>query len=284
MSLDQTPRDEEQPGREVPIDDCETLRGLIPAYSMGITDADESRLVEALLPRCPEVAVELDDFALLSQSMLFSAPPLVPPAGLHDKILAAATGTQPKPPRAVPPHPQSITLWERLQRTFAAPRLAPAFAALALVAIVLLVGSNLYWILEVNTLQEREKQITALVQQQENVLAALGGRETRRLELASTSGTSAAYATVLWNPNADLALLAAQDFPTLNPGRAYQLWLIDGDQRISAGVFEVDQSGAGMLVFEPSEPIDSVDAVGITEEPAGGSPGPTTSPIAAAEV
>src|SRR5262245_31958404 len=70
-------------------DDCEVLRELLPAYSLGATDPDETRLVESLLEKCPDAASELADYKMLAEKMLFSAPPAKPPTHLKGKLLAA---------------------------------------------------------------------------------------------------------------------------------------------------------------------------------------------------
>jgi len=51
----------------------------------------------------------------------------------------------------------------------------------------------------------------------------------------------------------------------------------------SAGLFTVDEAGSGALVFETAEPVESFNRVGVTAEPAGGSPGPTSAPIVRVE-
>jgi len=44
---------------------CEELLALIPAYAIGATDPEETRLVEAHLTACPELAAELKAFQAL---------------------------------------------------------------------------------------------------------------------------------------------------------------------------------------------------------------------------
>ena len=79
--------------------------------------------------------------------------------------------------------------------------------------------------------------------------------------------------------NTWIALLSARDLPPLSQGMAYQLWLRRGEYRISGGVFKVDESGSGMLIFTTTEPIGTFEAMGITPEPEGGSEGPTAPPV-----
>jgi hypothetical protein len=74
-------------------------------------------------------------------------------------------------------------------------------------------------------------------------------------------------------------MLYAKEFPQLQPDQVYQLWLTDNGERESGGLFTVDQNGTGVLVFPVTRPMDSLDSMGITPEPAGGSPGPTSRPV-----
>jgi hypothetical protein len=79
-------------------------------------------------------------------------------------------------------------------------------------------------------------------------------------------------------PDSDQAVLVAE-LPDLPADQQYQLWLIRDGQPQSAGVFspaEGDQQ-ARLLLTLPRD-ADSF-LVGITVEPYGGSPAPTTTPI-----
>jgi len=72
-------------------------------------------------------------------------------------------------------------------------------------------------------------------------------------------------------------VLIVQDLPLLQRDRTYQLWLGWGDrQRDNGGVFRVDEQGFGLLRLTAPQPFTAYQRVGITEEPAGGSPGPTS--------
>src|SRR5215211_379751 len=89
------------------LTDCEALAELLPAYSIGATDAEETALVERLLQVCPEGAAELDSYLSLAQAMNYTAPRIEPPAHLHDKLMAAAAGTPAQ--TAPPPLPSDVT-------------------------------------------------------------------------------------------------------------------------------------------------------------------------------
>ncbi len=71
-------------------------------------------------------------------------------------------------------------------------------------------------------------------------------------------------------------LLVAQ-LPPLSPGRVYQLWRIPGGGNpLSTGLFKVDQQGYGQIILPPDQQPQAGETVAVTDEPDGGSPGPTT--------
>ena len=98
--------------------------------------------------------------------------------------------------------------------------------------------------------------------------------------LRSGKVESQARGVLLFKPEESHAVLIVQDLPPLQPDRAYQLWLGWGDrQRDNGGVFRVDKQGFGLMRVTVPRPFTAYQRVGITEEPAGGSPGPTSARV-----
>jgi anti-sigma-K factor RskA len=245
------------------------LQELLPAYVIGGLDAAEKQLVERLLQECPEMANDLRDYAQLSQAMNFAAEPVQPPAHLHANLMAAIAEPAPQVTPLTPVPRRPNRLW----------------AALAIAASLLLIMSNLYWFTQVRQLQESELAVYQLLAAERTTLVSLSGSGSQRVQLVSTeSGEDQIYASVIWNPQVDQALLYSNQLPFLSPGRAYQLWLIDDAAPISGGIFQIDNRGQGMLIFQPPAPIGDYAALAISEEPAAGSPAPTTDPLALGEV
>ncbi|GAA1711590.1 anti-sigma factor [Dietzia cercidiphylli] len=81
-------------------------------------------------------------------------------------------------------------------------------------------------------------------------------------------------ATVLASKTADMAVISMTGIPEPAEGRAYQLWLMGPDHDpIPAGTMESGEVGPS-----PSAELSGIRnsaQIGITEEPAGGSPAPT---------
>lgn len=94
------------------------------------------------------------------------------------------------------------------------------------------------------------------------------------LEVARGQIGGTGNATVLASQAADIAVISMTGIPEPAEGRAYQLWLMGPDHDpIPAGTMESGQVGPA-----PSAQLSGIRAstqIGITEEPAGGSPAPT---------
>lgn len=93
------------------------------------------------------------------------------------------------------------------------------------------------------------------------------------LEMARSAIGSTGMATVLASKSEDMAVISMTGLPEPAEGRAYQLWLMGDHPPIPAGTMESGQVGPS-----PSARLKGIrdsDQIGITEEPAGGSPSPT---------
>lgn len=264
--------------------DCELVLELIPAYSLGATDPDETEFVNARLANCPEAMAELARYRALAEAMLFSAPAVAAPPQLAQRLQAATAArkpaNQPAPPRPAPPG-----LWQRLRDALASPQWRPALAV-AVAAVVLLAGLSLLWGAQLGQLRQQQQLLAARLNEQEALLAMVGGGQFVRVELpAGPAGeATAASAAVICDPGRTIGFIQAESLPPLADGMAYQVWLIKGEERVSGGLFQVDDAGQGRLAFEAPEPLGAYDAIGITPEPASGSPGPTSPPVIRGEL
>lgn len=253
--------------------ECDALHDLLPAFSLGATDPDETAWVKSHLAECPDALMELKAYAGLAEAMLYTAPPIRPPASLAEALRAASAQPARTSP-AKPVAPETVRRgWERLWRWLATPR--PAFTALALALLMLLSG---FLGVEVVGLHSQQQELASRLERQTALLAAVGEGAYLRVTLpAGPAGQgSGAQATVICDPERSVGVVYAKRMPALPPGQAYQVWLIQGEQRTSAGLFQVSADGTGLLTFQAPLPMRRYDAMGITVEPATGSPQPTT--------
>jgi anti-sigma-K factor RskA len=228
-----------------------SIEELIPAYALGATDPGESQTVEAHLSSCPACRALLAEYRDLGDGLLYAVPPMAAPAGLTERMRHRLAPAR----REAAPAPW----WARLRASL----FVPAFVA----AVLLLVITNRYWFGRMDRLGHQ-------VAQQASVFASLANAPAIPLH-ADTSAPNA-QGVVYASSDGQIALLCVYGMPALPPDKAYQLWLIKDGKRDSGGVFQVSEYGFGILMVRPTGPLDEYSAVGITIEPAGGSPAPTS--------
>jgi len=263
-----------QPNQNRPGDFCAQVLALIPAYALGATDPEETRLVQRGLARCPDAALALADYTDMAEQMLFSAPPVIAPDPLAQRLQAALSPQSAPTPTPAQRRPaRTERKPQGLSRLWTFPGLGFVAAALAL---LLLVTSNFYWANRYNDLAVQQSFLQRQLQEQTTLITFLRVGQMERRELASaTGGLPESRAVLMYQPESPQALLYAEDLPPLSADQVYQLWLVQGETRISGGLFRVDSSGYGLLLIDAPLGLGSYDRMGVTPEPAGGSPGPT---------
>jgi anti-sigma-K factor RskA len=253
--------------------DHSIIEALIPAYALGATDPEETRQVEAHLSDCAPCRDWLAEYQRLGDALLFAAPPMPAPPHLAGQLRRAIESAAPRPGAVVTPptSPYSGPSAARTRRVasrwawLAGWRL-PALGAVV-AALVLLIATNAYWYTRSTA---AERQVTA----QATAIAALA--EAPTVTLKGDAPAPDARGVLYFHNSGDIAVLHTYAMPPLQPGKAYQLWLIRGDQRDSGGVFRVNDEGEGILLIHAPRPLSQYQRVGVTVEPLAGSPAPTT--------
>jgi len=225
--------------------DPHPFRDLLPAFSLGILDEEETREVKEHLAACAACRAEAASFHEVTGRLASAAPQRDPPAGLEARILRAVGGT---------PSPAAALVRPPARRRSPWPALAGIAAA---VAVVLGAGNLLQWsgAFGPATREQGSRLSTAV--------------------LAGTANAPDAYGTIVLDPRDHKGVLAVTGLPALPADRQYQLWLIRDGERRSAGVFSPDAEGYGSMLL--TVPVDFRDfqSFGVSEEPRGGSPSPT---------
>ncbi|MEO0561553.1 MAG: anti-sigma factor [Chloroflexota bacterium] len=221
---------------------CDDLKPLIPAYSIGATDPAETASIEAALPGCPELQMMLREYDAITDGLAQAVPQHRPPKDALDRLLTAARSTEP------------------VQKVIRPRWVMPIVMAVA----ALLVLSNLGWWLYTSTSQMSIRPTP---------------RAEDAIGLVRFDGDPAVVC--IWDARTGTATLYTEGLPDLGPDESYQLWLLDDGTPQSAGVFQQGNDGRGLLIFTPPAPIRSFDAMGITREPLGGSAAPTSDPVSA---
>lgn len=237
---------------------CEQIAELIPGYALDALDLEERMLVEMHLAQCPECQAELEALRPVASSLAFVAEVQEPSAQLRERIRADLSTPHLVDAQRVPGRHQPRG------------KLIP-FPAWALAAAAVFIGLIVWNVmLQLQIGEQRER-----LEQQAEIVTMLALAEKPGVVLQGTEAAPGAKGRLVPSPNGEGAALVVQDMPPPPPGRIYQLWLIRPDgQRDNGGLFTVDE-GRGMIYIHPPANLSQYVAVGVTDEPPGGSPGPT---------
>ncbi len=239
--------------------DPHTLAG---AYAMdAVAEPDRARF-ERHLAGCESCRQEVRGLREAAAA-LAAAAAVRPPAALRDAALRAAAQTRQLPP-AVTQVPAGWAAarwdlrgwWSRL-----AVGMAGVLAAVAVAAGVVTYG-----------MQDRLDQAQL---HDHAVAAVLSAPDATMLSApVSTGGT----ATVVMSHRERALVFTAGDLRRLPSAQSYELWLIGPAGSRPAGMASGSSRGgmAGPMVVSG---LKDGDSVGLTVEPAGGSPRPTSSPV-----
>jgi len=258
--------------------DHDAIIEMLPDYAVGALDNWQQSLVAQHLEGCAQCRDDLD--LLLTTVGLLSDPP-APSASVRANLLAAVDAswpevvlnepetpvspapseTPPTPavdvgPRPLPDPPNLI----RPRRWSAGPLMLGLVAGLALLAVSLGIWNVL--------LQQDVSENRAVAHFLENVPGRI---------LDDSVLSPPASGVVYADPERRDALIVAHGLPPLPSDQRYQVWLFtpSGD-RVSGGLFDVNDQGIGQALLEAPQPLAAYVALGLSAEPASGSPAPTT--------
>ncbi len=271
-------------------------------------------------PGAAALAGEIAVYLELSELLAYGTPPAAAPAAVEEHLRAAIGGeirsAAGSPDTMLAAAAVPAASFVAANRGPAAPldhgrrwHWSPVLAAAASAAAVLLLLVNIYWVREIGALRashaalqqqlnaqtaqfaadmaDQQRALATQAQQistQDTILAQLVAGNSERYTMHAVQPGSSAIAEVAWLDQENVAILRAEGFPPLAAGQAYQLWLLHGDSRTSGGLFTVDEAGCGTFIFHPSQSLEDFDGMGITPEPATGSPGPTAPPVVRAQL
>ena len=197
-----------------------------------------------------------DQLAQAIDAIAWSDTPIIrAPDSLKHRVFAAL----PEPELVKLPTQRSVRKSSRLDR-------------LAIVlpwAAVLIMGVNLVILVTQSARWKdiAERQSIELAAFQEN-------QQLDRLKIVSLKSQLdiACLGSAVWNAQAGRGLLNVSNLPPLEPGKDYQLWIVDPAYvtPVSGGVFQVDASGMATIEFTPDREVRQVDAFAVSLEKKGG--------------
>jgi anti-sigma-K factor RskA len=230
------------------------LHALSGAYAVDALDDLERARFERHLDVCEDCRTEVASLREAA-TLIAEETALAPPPALRDRVLAEIATVRPLPPRpadvpAPAPAPTRRRRWV-------------ALTAAAAVVAVLGVGAAVWEPWRDDTSQgptAAELVINAPDAASETLTFPTGAR-----------------AKLVRSASMHKALLVTSAMPAAPQGKVYQLWYaVPGQGMVSAGLMPAKADQTVLLDGDAAE----ATAAGITVEPAGGSPQPTSDPIA----
>jgi anti-sigma-K factor RskA len=233
------------------------LHALAGAYALDALETDERAEFEGHLAGCEDCAEEVRSFHTAAAELTHLTE-VAPPAQLRTDVLDAISRVRP----LAPPTDSLIDLRRAPRRKWVWQLTAAACALIAIIAGI--------WGYQQH--QDARRAHTAVGSSAiETVLNAPDATA-----ISGPVGTG--HATVLYSKSEKKVVLIGRAIPALPKDKSYQLWLVSQDSSgkpiyISAGTFAPDASGN--VSTSATGDLSTTAKMGISIEPAGGSPQPT---------
>lgn len=248
--------------------DPASLRELAAAYALGSLDPDAARLVESMLRESPDLAREVAEYREVAALLARGQPAAQPDPALRARVLERVARERRKaaPRPTMPPRRWSVGLaWAAA---------AMGVAAAAIFALEARSRSR-----EATLLRATLEQALDTLAARDRLLETLLSPATVSFTLTGQRAAPQPSVAMFWNREQNVWALHATALSPTPAGRAYQLWFLRGAEAIPAGTFETSAEGQAVVVGTGPPDPRSMTATAVTQEPAGGSPQPTSTPI-----
>lgn len=254
---------------------CAEFADQLEDYLNGSLAVAERLAVEAhavLCPPCGHMLREMQEAAAL---VWLAVPQVEPPPRLRERILSAARADLLAPAVAASqPAPVPVPASRRRWRLTLG-HLAAAVSTLALALALGLGGWMLALQGELARQAAENMQLREQLSRQRDALYVLMSPTLVERPLAGGEAAPNARGRVYIDPNRRQGMIVVSQLPRLAPDHSYQVWLRGKGGVVSAGLLRMDDRGTGYALLEATQPFDQFEAIGISLEPAGGSPQPT---------
>ncbi len=288
------------------------------AYVLDTLDPEERAEFEERLASDPELERDVASYREVMGGLSGAAPAHEPPAALKERILVEARGRTASPPAHPQERPGESSERESSERESSEGESSEEESSkprsngqgsngrgttvpwlLAAAGIVLSLGLGMayqrmradnaslriaYDQAETDnaSLRVAYDRVASDLEARDSLLATFLGPDVRTARLAATGQPPSAR--LFWNAATASVVMAAFDLPPAPAGRVYQLWgIVTGLDPVSFGTFQTEPDGTA--IFRSSVPAGIDFELGaVTDEPAGGSPQPTTTPFLVGEL
>jgi anti-sigma-K factor RskA len=248
---------------------CDEFRDWAAVVALDSGEPDDMRLFEEHAQTCPDCARQLDEFNAVTAALGAAVPQVDPPSALRARLFEAVRHTEQQAPD---------DLSVQRQRGFWRRRVSPAWlvAAASLVlslaaigAVAVLQGQVVALRGELQIAEERAGRYVRVVR-------VLSSDTLAVRSLQPVAQSTQTRGTVYMDPSSGTGMVMCRNLPRVERGRGYQVWFVRGNERVSGGMLRPDPNGNGYTLIQLPADLESFDSIGLTEEPGGGSPMPTT--------
>ncbi|MGH7459431.1 MAG: anti-sigma factor [Pseudomonas sp.] len=243
------------------------------SYALGALDQDELGAFEAHLAECALCRSEVQSYKEVTGALGLAAPPRPAPPQLKGRILAQARQVRPIGSAAAGARPA--------RKSAGLPWLVAAASLVAALGLsALYARERSARTLAENDAADTQTQLAASQAQaarNDSLLSTLLAPDVRTATLAAEGRPPSAR--LYLDQGRRIVVIAARDLPPAPGGRTYQLWGIAANAApVSLGTFNTRADGTALITL-PMTAGMRFDVSAVTEEPAGGSPQPTTQPF-----
>ncbi|GHI83454.1 anti-sigma factor [Streptomyces xanthophaeus] len=237
----------------------EDLHALAGAYALDALAPEEREAFLVHLGRCASCTAEVSGFSATA-ARLAAAVGVPAPPHMKQAVLEQVDTV-----RQLPPHVRSgrpVRLGTALVRK------AGPFAVAASVVAAAAFGGVAVW--QHQQAEQARTQAQQADRQVQALTAVMTAPDAKTVHGRTSSG---AATSVVTSAGLNRAVFLSTGLPKADAGRTYQLWFDDNGTMRPAGLLQAD--GAVLMQGDPGR----ARAVGLTLEPEGGSPQPTSSPL-----
>ncbi|WP_432742561.1 anti-sigma factor [Streptomyces sp. JH002] len=241
------------------VEDVHTLSG---AYALDALPPVEREEFTRHLNRCEACAREVRELSETA-ARLARAVAVPPPPQLRENVMRRIATVRQDPP------PGALRALRRRTR-----RVLPGFALAAALAAAVLGGTTVWQWQSAREMQQEMQQAQEQAALLAQVIAAPDAVVSGGVLPGGGTGT------VVVSAGMNRAAFVTSGMPAPPDGMVYQLWFDDHGAMRPAGMLDPAATDEAMLM---DGTLDGADGMGVTLEPAGGSPQPTSDPLAVME-
>ncbi|MDQ3020655.1 MAG: anti-sigma factor [Bacteroidota bacterium] len=250
--------------------------GILELYASGMLTESESKQVEEIIKKYPEVKDEyeyIQKTIYLSISNNLKTPSKKVKAEILNNIANRQDSFESNLNTVTEPSVKKSDTYRYLM-------------AASIAFLLLSLGANFFLWNKLNVAKNEiallSEQKKIIVQEYEAVSRKLGkasmdmeimeDRNYKMVDLKGLEKSPSSHVVAFWNPDTKKVYVEVKNLPMPPPDKQYQLWALSNGKPIDAGVMDVDPSDKSLHEMKS---MQDAQAFAITLEPKGGSVNPT---------